>query len=161
ACAILPLSNPGVRSDSKPAALLVLEQYSAPFENSTRELAPQVAEHAGLALVNARDMAVIPGHPVWIWVGRRGWLVRHGGGEGWLSRIGGRVAVAAILVAAILGALVMIPADVRISARGELQPVVRHDVFAPRDGVVTAIHVDHGKTVAAGEALLEMRSPEL
>src|SRR6185369_11176658 len=45
--------------------------------------------------------------------------------------------------------------------RGELQPLERHEVFAPRDGVVTAIRVDHGQSVAAGQPLVDMRSPEL
>jgi multidrug efflux pump subunit AcrA (membrane-fusion protein) len=34
-------------------------------------------------------------------------------------------------------------------------------VFAPRDGVVTAIHVDHGQSVTAKQPLLELRSAEL
>jgi multidrug efflux pump subunit AcrA (membrane-fusion protein) len=69
------------------------------------------------------------------------------------------LAVAAL--ATIAAILFGVPADVKIKATGELQPVNRHEVFAPRDGVVTAIHVDHASRVQAGEALLEMRSPDL
>ncbi|HEY2413238.1 MAG TPA: HlyD family efflux transporter periplasmic adaptor subunit [Pirellulaceae bacterium] len=153
ACAVLPLTARGAQQDSKslPPAILVIEQYAAPFDSAVQDLAPLVAEHSRLALANARQLAAIPGHRFWLRVNR----------EGWLSRLSAKVAAGCLAVAAIAAALVLIPADVKINARGELQPVERHDVFAPRDGVVTAIHVDHGHSVAAGDALLEMRSPEL
>jgi multidrug efflux pump subunit AcrA (membrane-fusion protein) len=153
ACAVLPLTARGAHQDSKslPPAILVAEQYAAPFDSTVQDLAPLVAEHSRLALVNARQLAAIPGHRFWLRISR----------DGWLSQFSSKVGAACLLVAAIAAALVLIPADVKINARGELQPVERHDVFAPRDGVVTAIHVDHGQTVAAGAPLLEMRSPEL
>src|SRR5262249_47691124 len=103
------------------------------------------------ALTHARQLAAIPGHRFWLRMSR----------DGWLSRFSSKVAAVSLVVAATAAALVLIPADVKISARGELQPAERHDVFAPRDGVVTAIHVDEGQSVAADEPLLEMRSPEL
>lgn len=153
ACAVLPLAAPGAaeQSHSLAPAILVFEQYTAPFEPTVKDLAPLVAEHCRLALANARQLAAIPGHRFWLRISR----------EGWLSRYSSRAAAVCIAIAAVVAALVLIPADVMINARGELQPVERHDVFAPRDGVVTAIHVDHGQSVAAGESLLEMRSPEL
>jgi multidrug efflux pump subunit AcrA (membrane-fusion protein) len=104
-----------------------------------------------LALTNAEQLAAIPGHKLWLAVARPGWLSR------WTSR----TLAALIALTAIIVTLLAVPADVRIKARGELQPAVRHDVFAPRDGVVTKIHVDHGQTVQKGDALIEIRSPEL
>jgi multidrug efflux pump subunit AcrA (membrane-fusion protein) len=153
ACAVLPLMPPKAEHDAKSLspAILVAEQYHAPFDSAACELVPLVAEHSRLALANAQQLAAIPGHRFWLRVSR----------DGRLSRFSSKVTAACLLIATIVAALVLIPADVRINARGELQPVERHDVFAPRDGVVTAIHVDHGQSVAAGEPLLEMRSPEL
>jgi multidrug efflux pump subunit AcrA (membrane-fusion protein) len=153
ACAVLPLLPRSAHHDSTPLppATLVFEQYAAPFDSAVHDLAPLVAEHSRLALANARQLAAIPGHRFWLRVSR----------DGWLSRFSSKVAAVCLVVAAIVAALVLIPAEVKINARGELQPVERHEVFAPRDGVVTAIHVDHGQTVAAGDPLLEMRSPEL
>jgi multidrug efflux pump subunit AcrA (membrane-fusion protein) len=79
----------------------------------------------------------------------------------WLNQFASGMLIATFVLAAALSALFFIPAEVRIYAPGELQPVTRRDVFAPRDGVVTAIFVDSGKAVAAGTPLIEMRSPEL
>lgn len=115
------------------------------------ETLPLVAEHSRLALQNARQLAAIPGGRLWQYVRRNGWL----------SRFFSRTGIVISLLAAIMAALLLIPAEVRIQARGELQPVVRQEVFAPRDGVVTAIHVDHGQSVAENEAFVELRSPEL
>jgi multidrug efflux pump subunit AcrA (membrane-fusion protein) len=153
ACAVLPLqpTTAPQQKSAPPTAVLVLEQYSAPFDPSVRELTPLVGEHARLALNSAQQFASIPGHRLWLKLRK----------VGWLSRFFSRAFLATLALAAIAAALVLIPADVRIQAPGELQPVVRHEVFAPRDGVVTAIHVDHGQTVEKGQPLLELRSPEL
>ena len=66
---------------------------------------------------------------------------------------------AAVVVATVL--LMIMPADFRVEARGELQPELRRDVFAPADGVVQQVYVEHAQTVAAGDLLLEMRQTEL
>ena len=68
------------------------------------------------------------------------------------------VASAGVLAAVLL---LLMPADFRVEARGELQPERRRDVFAPADGVVQQVYVDHAQTVAAGDLLLEMRQTEL
>jgi multidrug efflux pump subunit AcrA (membrane-fusion protein) len=152
ACAVLPLIAAGAHdAKSLPQAILVVEQYNEPFDLSFRDVAPLVAEHSRLALTHARELAAIPGHRFWLRMSR----------EGWLSRFSSKVTVACFVIVALAAALLLIPADVKISAHGELQPVERHDVFAPRDGIVTAIHVDHGQSVATGQPLLEMRSPDL
>jgi multidrug efflux pump subunit AcrA (membrane-fusion protein) len=72
-----------------------------------------------------------------------------------------RALIAAAMLTAIVLTLLLVPADVKIRARGELQPAERQEVFAPRDGIVTAVHVDHGQFVTSGQTLLEMRSSEL
>jgi multidrug efflux pump subunit AcrA (membrane-fusion protein) len=69
--------------------------------------------------------------------------------------------VALAALAALGGALLAIPADIRVKASGELLPAVRREVFAPRDGVVVAVHVDHGAPVAKGAPLLEIRATDL
>ena len=69
------------------------------------------------------------------------------------------VVAAAVVVATVL--LMIMLADFRVEARGELQPELRRDVFAPADGVVQQVYVEHAQTVAAGDLLLEMRQTEL
>jgi multidrug efflux pump subunit AcrA (membrane-fusion protein) len=54
-----------------------------------------------------------------------------------------------------------IQVPLRIDVRGELLPVARQDVFAPRDAIVEELKVDHGTEVAAGETLLNLRDPDL
>ena len=67
--------------------------------------------------------------------------------------------LAAVLLTAV--ALAVIPADFRVEARGELQPVRVRDVFAPADGVVGDLRVRHRQQVAADEVLAVLRRSEL
>jgi multidrug efflux pump subunit AcrA (membrane-fusion protein) len=46
-------------------------------------------------------------------------------------------------------------------AKGTLQPVVKHDVFAPMPGEIQAIHFDNGDLVQEGQPILVMRNPDL
>jgi multidrug efflux pump subunit AcrA (membrane-fusion protein) len=138
-------------SDDQARAVLAFEQYAAPFAPASRDVIEAILGHSRLALANAMQVESIPAHRFWMSISR----------EGWLSRWTTRLAIALAIGAAIVISLLVIPAEVRIKARGELQPAARFEVFAPRDGVVTSIEVDHGQSVQAGEVLLEMRSPEL
>ena len=72
-----------------------------------------------------------------------------------------KTALALGTVAAIVAALVFIPADFEIEAKGELQPQVRRDVFATSDGIVDELLVREGSKVRAGEPLVVLRKPEL
>src|SRR5262249_41402463 len=65
------------------------------------------------------------------------------------------------LIAAAVTALVLIPADFDMTARGELQPKVRREVFARSDGVVNQIKVEQGQKVARGELLVSLHKPQL
>jgi multidrug efflux pump subunit AcrA (membrane-fusion protein) len=69
--------------------------------------------------------------------------------------------LAAALLAGGVAALVFVPAELRIEARGELQPVVRRNVFAPGDGIVERVAVQHGQQVKRGELLATLRDPQL
>lgn len=84
---------------------------------------------------------------------------RPGGLKQWKHR-GSRLAVALLLGLMLLAAL-NIPTRLRIEAQGTLQPVEQRIVFAPLDGIVEQIVAGDGQQVAAGEPLLEMRSPML
>ena len=153
ALAVVPLSSPAAEQAANvpPVGALICEQYAEPFSPATRAAIGAIAGHCRLALVNARRVDSIPAHRLWLALGR----------EGTLSKWAFRSLAAAAVLALAVGIFLAVPADVQVKARGELQPVVRHEVFAPRDGVVTAIHVDHGGQVQAAEKLLEIRSPEL
>jgi multidrug efflux pump subunit AcrA (membrane-fusion protein) len=65
------------------------------------------------------------------------------------------------LLAAGLYALAAVQTDFQIAARGKLQPAERREVFAPLDGVVSAVPVEHGQLVAPGAVLLRLASTDL
>ncbi len=52
-------------------------------------------------------------------------------------------------------------ADYDVKVRGELQPEVRRDVFAPADGVVLDLLAEHGQQVDADQVVAVLRNPEL
>jgi multidrug efflux pump subunit AcrA (membrane-fusion protein) len=67
----------------------------------------------------------------------------------------------AATLGALLVALVVTPKDLELAASGKLQPSLRREVFAPSDGVVEMIFVDHGSTVRESEELMRLRNTDL
>lgn len=157
ALAILPLTpalDPAPDDNTPPArplGLLVAEQFREPLSDLQRETLRRMLGPSTTALRNADRVSHIPGHRLWFRLADRRWLAR------WTPTA---LAAAAVL-ASVIGALLLIPADIRLRARGELIPANRRDVFAPRDGVVSAVLVDSGQRVTAGQPLLELRSTDL
>lgn len=84
-----------------------------------------------------------------------------------LARAGGTVAWRLIRWAIILAALASAgwwlsrPVRLRIEARGTLQPVGQRGIHVSMDGFVKELLVDDGQTVATGQPLVRLRSPEL
>ena len=142
---------PSAAEPEEPLGWLVAECFSA--ERPVAELcaaAETAARLAAPALTNARDYRDLP-------LRRLGEALR-----GWTSRRAfGRTAVRASLVVLAAAALLLVRTDLRIEARGTLEPRARRHVFAPVDGVVVDLDATHGRFVAAGERLLTMRRPEL
>jgi multidrug efflux pump subunit AcrA (membrane-fusion protein) len=64
-------------------------------------------------------------------------------------------------LAGVMLALVFVPADFDVQVEGTLQPQIRRNLFAPSDGVVEGLRVDHGDRIAAGESLLRIRNSAL
>ena len=65
------------------------------------------------------------------------------------------------IVAVVALALIFVPTDFDIAATGELQPRIRHDIFAPADGIVEHLPVRHEQDVRAGETLVELENSAL
>ena len=72
-----------------------------------------------------------------------------------------RLGVVAILLASLATALCTIQMPLSVDVRGQLRPVDRQDVFAPRSGIVDALAAEHGDQVTTGQTLLVLRDPEL
>ena len=70
------------------------------------------------------------------------------------------LAATAALVAIGL-ALWLVPYEYRVTGEGVLVPSVQRKVFAPFDGEVTAVLVEGGQRVDAGEPLLKVRNDDL
>jgi len=136
-----------------PPGVLVVERFTHLADDGLRARVAAVCPPAATALRNALEVSGIPLLPLLRAVRRAGWYAR------W-QQLPRTLTVAALLLAAGL-ALTLVPADFRIVARGELQPQRRHHVFAPSDGVVSALAKGQGEPVRAGEALVVLTNPKL
>ncbi len=72
-----------------------------------------------------------------------------------------RLALGAALLVGIATALLMIQRPLTIDVRGQLLPLERREVFAPRSGIVDSLAAEHGQRVAAGDTIVVLRDPEL
>jgi len=154
--AVLPVRQPTPPDQIAGEVLgaVVIEQFEEAGNGDwLRERAGVVSAHAATALANALEHHSLFLLPVWKSIGKASWLVKA-------RTLPKTVLVAGALVAAIL-ALCIIPADFDIEAKGTLEPIVRRDVFAPWDGVVQQVAVDHGQNVAEGDTLLELKNTDL
>jgi multidrug efflux pump subunit AcrA (membrane-fusion protein) len=66
-----------------------------------------------------------------------------------------------LATASAIAALTLIRVELKVQARGTLEPRERRHVFAPVEGVIVGLDVKHGQDVEAGRRLLVMRRPEL
>jgi biotin carboxyl carrier protein len=138
----------------KPLGMLVVEQFdNGRFDLPQRERILAVARHSAVALGNAQRYKSIPFRPWLEALGRARWFAQA-------RQLPKTAAALAVAVAAVL-ALVLIPADFDITAHGQLQPQQRREVFAPADGIVDPLTVDHGDTVAKGAELGRLRRSQL
>jgi len=113
-----------------------------------RERAEQLALRSASGLGIALERQGIPWLKTWLrWRG-----LRHR-----LPQVVGAIAV----IAAFLAALILIPAELTVTGTAELWPSVRRDVFASGPGIVDEIRVEHGDGVQAGQALIQLRDPDL
>ncbi len=133
---------------------LIVERFEGGgFGEAERQRIGAVARQSAAALRNAQTYQRVPLSPLWRALERIGWLGR--------ARQLPKTALALSAVAIAVAALVFIPADFDISARGELQPQHRREVFARSDGIVDEVKVSHGDAVAAGAVLVTLRKPQL
>lgn len=118
-----------------------------------RERVALVAEHGGAALANAREHSGILLLPVWKAVGATLALVQ---GEGLPRAI-----VVGLGLALVATALALIPIDFRIQAPGFVQPAIRREIFAQRQGVVADVPIEHLGEVQPEQLLVQLSDPQL
>ena len=152
--ACVPLSDPD-REEQAPDDLrgvLIAERFDATADSAFAERMTAVCGPAAVALRNAIDHESLPLLPVMRVARRAAQYLR------WEQLPRTLLVVAAVTAA--VGALVIVPADFAIPARGELQPVIRHQIFAPEDGLIVALPKASG-TVNRGDTLAELSNPKL
>lgn len=139
---------------TRPIGALIVEQLrEANFTETLRTRSAMVAHHSCGALANAIEHSSLFLLPLWKALGQVTWLFRG-------RTLPKTLFVVGILVAGI-AALVIVPTDFEVAARGKLQPAERREIFAPLDGLVNRVPVEHGQVVESGAVLAELTNTDL
>jgi multidrug efflux pump subunit AcrA (membrane-fusion protein) len=112
-----------------------------------------VYEHGTRALANSRAHSNLFLMPLWRTLGRASWVLRARTLPKTLALLGA--------IAAATLRLVFIKKDFNLEAEGTLVPMERREIFAPIEGEVVDVLVDHDQQVTAGQELVRMRNREL
>ncbi len=155
--AVIPLAASAPESGREEKRVLVgalvAEGFTADVGETWRPALEAAAAHASRALERAWEYRLLS------WLPLSGVVAALGRGL-----TGGRrpKLLAGLLVAAVAAAaLILVRADYDVKVRGELQPEVRRDIFAPSDGVILDLSAEHGRQVDAGQVVAVLRNPEL
>jgi multidrug efflux pump subunit AcrA (membrane-fusion protein) len=133
---------------------LIIEQIESEIPRDI--LAPRldlVYEHSARALSNAIDHNGLFLMPVWKTIGKSAWVVQ--------ARTLPKTVMIAAAVLLVLLALIVIPWDFDMRAKGSLEPVAKREAFASMPGTVIEVLKDHGDQVQEGEALAVIDNPDL
>jgi multidrug efflux pump subunit AcrA (membrane-fusion protein) len=158
AVAIVPLKQPYDKTDpmARPRVIgaLIIEQIedSRPRDGLSQRI-EIVSEHSSLALTNVLEHNELFLMPVWRAIGKSRWLV-EARQLPWTITAG-----IALLVATII--LCILPANFELTAKGQLKPAVRRQIFAEVDGRVVKVLVEHGDNVKQGQPLAELENSDL
>lgn len=138
---VQPVRDERETDATKPArAVLVMEMFNPPeLIDPVVQRLDIVSKHAAPALYNAAEMRRVPLKFLWWPIAK----VQEG--------LGGKrrfIAVSiVVLLAVLIGVMVMVPASLRMEAKGQMQPVDIAKVFPPREGRVQAVRVKPGDKV--------------
>jgi multidrug efflux pump subunit AcrA (membrane-fusion protein) len=144
----------GGRSLQRPIGALIIEQLRDGRASETlRSRAEIAAQHSATAIMNAVEHSSVILLPLWRVIGRATWLLR--------GRTLPKTLVVLGFLIAVTYALAVVPTDFEVAARGKLQPAERCEVFAPLDGVVGRLSVQHGQVVEKGAVLAELTNTDL
>jgi multidrug efflux pump subunit AcrA (membrane-fusion protein) len=134
-------------------ALIVEQLREASVTETLRTRSQIVAHHSRGSLANAVEHSSLFLLPLWKALGQVTWLFR--------GRTLPKTMLAIAAVIAIGTALAIVPTDFEVAARGKLQPAERREIFAPLDGLVARVLVEHGQVVESGSVLAELTNTDL
>lgn len=133
---------------------LIVEQIESDLPPDVfRARVDLVYEHGTRALANSLSHSNLFLMPVWRTLGRATWVLRA-------RTLPKTLAVVGLIAALILG-LIFIPLELQLEAEGTIEPNVRREIFAPLDGEVAEVLVDHMQPVEAGDILVRLRNRQL
>jgi hypothetical protein len=146
--AVRPLARQAI-----PIGAMIFESFE---HKEIAELCQSIAEmtdHASSAMDNALRFERIPLR--WFWNALH-WFASQFGAP---YRI--RTAIWSLLIVALVYFLVAFQTEFKVEVQGELRPVQERNVFAPADGVISEILVQHGDRVREDQVIITLRSPDL
>jgi hypothetical protein len=138
---VQPVRDERETDKARPArSVLVVECFNPPEQIETLlQRLDVVTKHAAPALYNAAELASVPLKFLWWPIAK----LQHG--------IGGKrrfiAAGVAVLLALVVAAMVLVPAPLRMEAKGQLQPVEVTKIYPPREGQVRDVRVQPGKKI--------------
>jgi len=156
--AVLPLKRSTDPDDEKAQAetigALIVEQIEdSRLQDGFRQRVDVVCEHSSIALANSLEHHNLFLMPLWRAIGRARWVVQA-------RTLPKTIAVTLAIVAA-LALLTFWPKDFYLEGEGKLIPIKRSNVFAPMDGSVAELFVEHNQAVTKGQPLVRLRNTDL
>lgn len=168
--AVLPLREPQRESQDQQGAAgqvdrdnahrgevigaLIVEQIESDLPADVfRARVDLVYEHGTRAIANSLMHSNLFLMPVWKTLGKTANLFRG-------RTLPKTAAVLGALLVVGLG-LVLVPLELQLEAEGRLEPDARREVFAPIDGEVIEVLVDHSAAVDVGTPLVKLRNRQL
>lgn len=133
---------------------IVIEQLvdSRPPEGMLQRI-DVVRRHSVTSLANAQEFEGLFLLPLWRTLGKTKVLLT--------ARNLPKTLLAVLAMGGAIFALCTIPYDFTMVADGKLLPVVRRNIFADIDGMVTKVLVNHGESVRKGDVVAQMQSLDL
>lgn len=150
-----PEKEEGTEQKEKVAyGCLVAEQIGdevAPTDMHARS--EVVARHASTAMWNAQEHHRIFLRPVLKAMGSPWRLLR--------GRTLAKIIAVLALIVSLIGVLTFVPWNLRIEGRGSLMPEQRSIVYAPDQGIIAEVPVEHGDRVKKGDVIARLDSRKL
>ncbi len=161
--AVIPLRRPEIVDEKEtdedyepppPIGALIVEQIEdARVAQKMTQRVDVVAQHSSVALANAMEHQSLFLMPVWRAIGKSRWIVQA-------RTLPKTISIGAAVVVAVL-CLIFVPGEFKLHCKGTLEPVERRNVFAPSEGTVEEVYVEHGDVVKKGDLLARLRSTDL
>ncbi|HEX4613825.1 MAG TPA: hypothetical protein VH092_36930 [Urbifossiella sp.] len=152
---VQPIRDEREKDQAKPArSVLVLESFNPPEQSEPMiQRLELVSKHAAPALYNAAELKRVPLKFLWWPIAK----VQEGlGGKARFYAAGGAVALAVLL-----GAMITVPYQLRMDAKGQMQPVEIAKVYAPKEGQIARMLVRPGDKLLPGDAVAELHDATL